>query len=274
MGVMTKPVLCLVAVALAVVACGSPGAEPPDARRASPTAPAPGAGSGDYEGMWELVSGRSSDGGILVSEQWQITMTFEGSELGGIAACNYYGGSYEIDGDSFAMGGGSKTEMGCAPQVLEAETRYMDALYEVDTIARSGDTFTMSGPGAELVFEYVPEVPRASLTGVRWEFDSVIHGEGDDATASSVEPGWIRFDDDGTMTGNSGCEEMSGDWSLTGDSISFGFYGTEGSCPPELREHNGYFESLGDGFRFTIAERRLTIRPRHSDLSLVFRARD
>lgn len=89
-----------------------------------------------------------------------------------------------------------------------------------------------------------------------------------------VHHGWIRLDSDGTMAGYSGCETFKGEWFISGASVGFGFFGSRGSCPPELAEQNGYFETIGNGFRFEIERRTLKVRPSHSSSHLIFRASD
>src|SRR5688572_17487188 len=92
------------AIALAAAGCSAGNGEPdggePDA---------------DLAGTWMLVSGRTADGPLAVTPDTRVTLTFDDDGMGGRAPCNDYGADYELDGDSFEVGGPGieRTLMGC-----------------------------------------------------------------------------------------------------------------------------------------------------------------
>jgi heat shock protein HslJ len=69
---------------------------------------------------------------LPILERAPITMTVDGTQVGGIAACNHYGGEITISGDRVTIGAMSMTEMGCDPAVMEAESAYIAALAAVE----------------------------------------------------------------------------------------------------------------------------------------------
>lgn len=165
-----KPLLIL---ALVLAACG----EATDAGDQSPA------------GTWELSSGSLRGEPIPIVEGWPITLSFDGDTVGGTAACNGYGGRADIDGTTIAFSQIGITEMACGDfdqgGVMESESIYMEAFVIIDTSARDGDTLTLSGPEAELVFHLLPPVPTSELTGTVWVLDSLISGE---ATSNTRGP--------------------------------------------------------------------------------------
>lgn len=256
----------LAVVLLGLVACGEPAEDRPSAGGAS-SSPA------SYEGTWELVEGSAPEGAIEISRRWRITLTVAGEEWGGLSACNYYGLSADVDGDAISVRGVGGTEMGCHPEAMETETRYHSALMSIETIKRSGNTLTLEGPDAELVFAFVPPPPFAELTNVRWELESLIHGFGPDAMVSNAHPSHLHFTDDGTFEGSTGCRAVEGDWIEQADRVTFTYFGAkEGHCSPALSEQNDAVLNLGDGFTFAITGDTLTIYGRFSDLRLEYKA--
>lgn len=108
------------------------------------------------EGTWQMTSGTVDGEEIPLLDSHPITITFEGDEVSGTAACNGYGGTFDLDGSEIAFGALAMTEMACIPEeTMEAEAMFGTALTRVDTVVID-DQMTLSGEGVELVFESVP----------------------------------------------------------------------------------------------------------------------
>jgi heat shock protein HslJ len=263
-GVMTRAIVLL--LSLLIVSCGEPVGDNRSGGRIAPS-------TTTYDGTWELVEGRAPEGPIGISQRWRITLTIDNDRLGGLSACNHYGASATIEGTSISIDGVGGTEMGCHPDVAETEARYHSALLAVETIERTGDTLTLDGADAKLVFGFVPPPPTRGLTDVRWELQSLIHGHGSDATASSVSPSHLYFASDGAFEGSTGCRVVDGEWIEEADRITFTSFGAEeGDCSDELAEQNNTIINLGDGFTFDIEGETLTIYGRFSEIGLQYRA--
>jgi len=117
-------------------------------------------GGGDSGGdptasAWVLESGTVDGADIGLLETNPITLTFDTDleQAGGVSACNNYFGSYTISGSELSFGEMGQTMMACSPEeVMDAETKYLQALAAVETFSMSGDQLTLTGEGAELVF--------------------------------------------------------------------------------------------------------------------------
>lgn len=257
---------------LLVGACGGP---PSDAGSdSSPSHDDPATRSVSYDGTWELVEGYAPEGPVEISERFRITLTINGGRWGGLSACNYYGASATVDGTSISVGGIGGTEMGCRPEAAEREARYQAALMAAETIERSGERLTLTGPDAALVFEFVPPPPTAKLTGVRWELESIVHGRGPDAATSEARPAFLYFDKDGKFEGSTGCRGLKGEWAEEADRIMFlSLSADDGRCSDEMAAQNDAVFTVTDGFTFEIEGDTLTAYGRFSDTALVYRAR-
>lgn len=232
----------------------------------------PPAAGGDLDGEWRLVSGTHQGDSVPIPEDAPITMTIDGAEVGGRAACNIYGGELDVDGDRVAIGAMSMTEMGCDAPVMEAEAAYIAALGDVERWARSGSTLTFSGEAVELTYELVPEEPDAALVGTAWRLDSLITG---DAVSSTVgdQPATLVLRDDGTLSGSTGCRSFDGRYEVDGESVRIGQLVTDDrACPDIPRQDDIVLTVLGEGFTYAIDEDRLTVAS--GQLSLVYVAEE
>jgi heat shock protein HslJ len=192
----TRRVLPL-AVLLGLAGCGGGG---------QPAAPGPP--PVDVAGTtWELDQGVVDGAALRVPEGHRITLLVEGDQAGGTSACNGYGASWAADGERVTVAVVSGTEMGCAPAVMRAESTYLGALPEVTTLARAGDLLRLTGGGVDLRFAAQADVPAEALIGRTWELDTLVDGE--TVASRTGEPATLRLDEDGTVTGSTGCRGLS-----------------------------------------------------------------
>ena len=119
----------------------------------------------DLDGSWRLTDGSQSGKPIPVLANAPITMTINGSEIGGHAACNIYGGTIEIDGGRVSIEALSMTEMACEEDAMASEAAYMSALPLAVRAARAGDRLMLSGPNVELNFTADPSGADADPSG-------------------------------------------------------------------------------------------------------------
>lgn len=130
-------------LAIFLVACGQ--AEPDET-----SAP----GDGDPQGDWQLVEGTVNGEPVPILEDHRITLTIDGSSIGGTSACNSYGGRLNVEGGRLRIEDLAQTMMACAEEeAMAAEAFYMSGLGAADSIGLDGEQLVISGPGIELRFE-------------------------------------------------------------------------------------------------------------------------
>lgn len=263
----------LAAVALTtllLVACAEEDAAP-DRDGAAPSAPPVAAV--DANGIWALRSGHAPSGEITIAQGTRITMEVDGDQIRGSAGCNSYGGGIAIDGDTFEAGGLALTEIGCPPDVAEAEERFVEAIGEADTIARTGRTLTLTGPDTELVFRLVPPVDPEPLTGTEWILESLVAGQTASSPVVSADPARLVLDEDGTFEGTTGCRSFTGGWEVSGDVVEVTQMVFEGDCKAGAEQDSHVAAVIGAGFRAERDGNRLTLTSEKGDLGLVYRSR-
>jgi len=212
----------------------------------------------DFNGTWQLQAGTLDGVELPASADGQITMTIDGTQIGG-SACNIYGGTIAIDGASVTIGALSMTEMACEEPLMTTEATYMAALAKVTGAERSGDELRLHGDGVELTYSLVPPVADAELTGTTWILDSLISGNA--VSTVGGDPATLEFTDDGTFTGGTGCRGFGASYAAAGAQVTVSdFVNDDRGCAEGLTPQDEHvLEVLVNGFSVAIDSNRLTL---------------
>lgn len=246
-------------LALVVSSCSTPDPNPPA-----------------LIGDWEMTGGTLAGAAFPLVEGNRITISFspDGS-VGGVAACNSYGGSYVADGEDLIIGEDiASTAMACEREVMESEQAFLSALRFQGplTYTRTPDTLTVEGPDAMMEFSAIVPVPQAELIGTTWVLETLISGQ--TATAATGEPATLLLTSAGRIRASTGCRTLGGEYIVDGDSVRFTTFGAQGDCPAVLADQDSAVVSvLGDGFTVNIEGDLLTLSSQ-GDESLVYRRSD
>jgi heat shock protein HslJ len=210
-------VTAVVAVGVSVLlltGCGSGG----DARIVPGTPTSAG-----LDGAWTLTHGSGPAGALRLVAGHPVTLTLEATTIGGIAACNHYGGRVDRSGDGFVIGDDLvSTEMACAGEgVMELESSYLQVLGTVRTASLDADTLVLRGDGVELTFSRDAPVVDAPLEGTRWIVQALLDGDtaaslplASDAPTSDTLQGYLLLDG-GRLTGSTGCRTLTATYTVT-----------------------------------------------------------
>jgi heat shock protein HslJ len=203
-------VLPLLGVALLLAGCGDTAAGDD------------GDGSGDAGAD---LAGRTfvstEDVGIPGGGPLNFQFTEDGRLLAS-AGCNSANGPVSLDGGRLGTGGGlAMTEIGCPGERMAAD-QWLGVLLTAEPTWELTDESTFVLTAGELVVSMTDlDVlePPVELTGRQWNVDGLSDGQ----TASSMPAGFsahLRFDD-GTVSGFTGCNDVSGTATVDGDTIAF-----------------------------------------------------
>ncbi len=227
---------------------------------------------GDPVGIaWELTEGTVGGEPVPIVDGYPITLTLTDEGAGGTAACNGYGGMYEIAGRQITFSELLGTEMACVDEgVMESEQSYLGGLLLVSTFSMTEDSLTLSGEEVELVFAALPPLPTAELTGTVWVLESLI--DGDAASSVNGDRATLELFTDGSMLGSTGCRSLHGTYTVTGVEVSMTEMTAEGQCPAELETQDSHVVAvLGDGFIAVVDGQLLTLSS-SGDLGLGYRS--
>lgn len=240
MDTLTRLLASLFALALVVSACGGSDAEPAatdgTAGSGSSTTVTDTARPGDDPfgtTTWILVQATVDGTDLDLLDTHPVTLAVDGTDVGGTAACNGYGGT--LAAGALLFDGFAVTEMACDPPAAMAlESAFLAALGQTTDARVEDGTLVLTGDGIELRFDAEPASPDADLTGVSWVLDTVIDGDTASSVVAGTEPA-LTFGSDGSVTGSDGCNSLSGSADIDGDEITFGpLAQTRRACEPDV----------------------------------------
>jgi heat shock protein HslJ len=219
---------------------------------------------------WQLTEGVVDGHPIPVVDGYPVTLSLTNGGAGGTAACNGYGGMYEIAGARIIFSELIWTEMACVAEgVMESEQTYLEGLLLVGTYSMTEDSLTLRGEQVQLDFTALPPVPLAELTGTVWVLESLLDGEA--ATSVNGDRATLELYTDGSMLGSTGCRTLDGQYVVSGAEVAMTEMTAHGECPTELEAQDSHVVTvLGDGFRAVVDGQLLTLTS--SDLGLVYRS--
>jgi heat shock protein HslJ len=202
-----------IALAAAVVMSGCAAAGPAD-----------GARGPDLAGRTFLSTGVIENGAARsLVDGTQIRIWFHEGTVSADAGCNHLPGPYTVDGSTLVVASLAMTDMACQPPArMDQDTWLAQILGDRPTVELAGDTLRLSARMVmiTLLDREVAEPDRA-LVGPRWAVETVVDGD----TAASIEGGseaYLSFAASGRVSGNTGCNDLTGSYSADSGTITFG----------------------------------------------------
>jgi heat shock protein HslJ len=273
---MKKYLLLLVTIALALSAC-SAQSTPQGTEQSPNTDQLPGteepSTSSPLIGAWKLTAYGPADAPTPAVEGVEAGLTFnEDGTVSGTSGCNGLGGDYTVEGDQITFGEFVSTLMACDDPIMKQEESAHQVMTGTATYTIEGDTLTITnndmvlvltrgGPGIE------GPSTQASLTGA-WKLASIRVSDVLSSALADVEAG-LTFNEDGTVTGTSGCNEFGGSYTVEGDQITFkDIVSTLKLCDTPLMEQEEAMQQvLTDTATYQIVDN--TLRITNNDRGLI-----
>lgn len=184
--------------------------------------PVEGATTSELEGTrWTLVSYQDSTGATVDAIPGvDAAIQFADGSVGGTAGCNSFSGSYTTDGNTLTIGPMASTMMACLENnIMEQEAAVQANLPAAATYTIEGDTLTIANADGETTLTFQATEP-ISLTGTNWVATS--YNNGNEAVVSLIADSTITadFGEDGTLSGNAGCNQYTTSYTVDGDAIT------------------------------------------------------
>lgn len=213
----------LVVVVAVIAACGSDASDDvaatgdPSDTTDSTTTTAPGGVATGVEGPEWVFD--AADSSIDVPDDATITLGVADGLVSGMAACNTYRGSFEVDGTTVTVGQLVSTERGCEQPLMDAEAAYTSALQSVETAEVTDTTLVLTGPeSTRLSFTALDR--EEALIGT-WDVIQLATTDAVTGVLDGTEP-TVEFLDDGTLSANTGCNNGGSSWELDGAQLTIG----------------------------------------------------
>ena len=162
--------------------------------------------------------------GFTLVDGTQVSLTFDGSNIGAVAGCNQLSSTWTVEGDVLVVAPMAQTEMACEPATLmDQDTWLASVLTSRPTVAVDGDTLTIGAEGATvtLVDEAAARVD-LPLEGTTWVVDTLTSGDAGDLDPGRGHARPRLLFEDGTVAVDTGCNTGSGTARVLGDTVTFG----------------------------------------------------
>lgn len=176
------------------------------------------------------------------------------------AGCNSMQGPVRLEGDQLQVDDMTITEMACEPGLQQQDEWLSRFLAGRPSWRLDGDTLTLTSGSTELVLlDRAVAEPDLSLEGTLWTVDTIVDGEVASSTPAGVTA-HLTFQS-GTVKGSGGCNELSGQYTLSGPTIRFNNMGTTLKlCGQDVMTvENAVIDVLRGEAAFTIEADRLTL---------------
>ncbi|WP_290852096.1 META domain-containing protein [Gordonia sp. (in: high G+C Gram-positive bacteria)] len=164
-----------------------------------------------------------------------LVLSFDKNRMSANAGCNGHGGEVTFDGDTMTPGPLAGTMMACAPPHDETDRWVADLFGAPLTWHLDGTELTLSRGDQRVL---LTEQQNRPITETRWQVTALVKNAG--VTSSTVleqRKPFFRIGTDGKLTGNTGCNSMTGTATVTGDVVDFsGIATTRMACEPEVAE--------------------------------------
>ena len=219
---------------------------------------------------WVLDAGDSS---IDLPDGATATLNVDGELANGVGPCNSYTGAFVLDSDSVEIGPLAGTLIACEQPLMDAQDAFTAALEAADSIEMPDDRLVLTGPDdVRLAFDALDRYQ--ALVG-EWDVVNLATPDAVTGPIAGTEP-TVTFNDDGTVSATTGCNQGSGDWQLEGDALSLGpLATTQRACEsPEgiMDQEAALFTALDETAQLSIAGDTLTLLREDGTITLVLNA--
>jgi heat shock protein HslJ len=254
----------LVALSLFGATRQSVGAQsgPAPAQLPQPSSPTPPSASTLTGVIWLWQRTEYGDGTTVAApdpSRYTLALTPDGA-LSLQADCNRGSGQYTVDGSRLTLQPRAITLAICGPGSQDAV--FLRDLQRVTSYVLDGESLALNLTMDSGTMYFTPQPP-ASLTGAAWRVQSVNNGRGGVASVFADTRLSATFGDDGTVTGETGCNTYRGPYTLDGATIAFGpLITTRRACLSEqaAAQEQAFTAALAASARYELAGDRLTLR--------------
>jgi len=175
-------------------------------------------------GTIEGIDWRASellDGPTLAAIPAQVTVTLrlQDGETSGNAGCNGYFGSYALQGASLTFGAMASTKMACPEPQMEVESAWLTTLGLVTSWRMDGERLQILD-GTDTVLAVLDPLTTNAVVG-SWDVAEIADGSGAIVLLGETQAN-LTFGEDGSLTGSTGCNTISGSYVVDGTSVTFG----------------------------------------------------
>lgn len=230
--------------------------------------------------LWNvLMYNNGKEAVVSVLNGTQISAYFgEDGQLTGNAGCNNYSASYEVEGDQIKIGPAVTTRKACSePEgVMDQEMEYLAALEMAQSFQfEDQQRLILLDAEGRRVVDY-KEARTFALDETLWNLQSYNDGNGGLVPILEDTEITANFDQEGNISGSSGCNNYSSTYQVDGDQISIEMLiMTTMACPEEIMDQEAaYLKALQKAASFQILGTEMVMRDEQGEELLRYEASD
>jgi len=211
-------------------------------------------------GQWDVTAIADSFGDLAPPvEAATLTANITDTEINGSSGCNNYMGAAVIDGSSVSFGPFAGTLMACADQaVMDQEQAFLTLLQTADSWEGTSEGVDLKTDGNTVVQLVAADT---SLAGSSWSVVAVNNQSGGVQSVVIDSEPTLTFDEESSgVTGSTGCNDFSGNYSTDSDSIEFGDLAiTQMFCEDTADQEVWMMAALADATTYTVDSQTLEL---------------
>ncbi len=214
-------------------------------------------------GSWQLTSYASASGSKAkaTSSPHAGTLVFAaGGKLSGSTGCNSFNGTYKESGSDLTITVGPMTMMACSGAAATQETAVLANLAKVDSFSSGSHLQLKSGSTTVLTYK----ADARGLAGTSWVASGINNGKGAVVGAADTSKVTAKFNTDGVISGNGGCNTYTASFTTSGkNGLKIGpAASTMMACEPSsvMTTEQQYFAALTKVATYQRDGNQLTLR--------------
>jgi len=94
-----------------------------------------------------------ADSSLTIDDDNPVTLSIRGDSISGMAPCNTYQGTFDLDGDDVEIRDIARTLRACEDRTTEAEDEFFRALEASETVHVADDRLVLTNGGIRLSFQ-------------------------------------------------------------------------------------------------------------------------
>ncbi|WP_084531867.1 META domain-containing protein [Nocardia miyunensis] len=204
-----------------------------------------------------------------------LTLSFTDGRVSADAGCNSSSGPVTFDGSALRVSRMATTMMACIGDRSGADGWQTALLQSAPKWSLSGSTLTLTGHDVTVTLRdkrvLHPDLP---LTGTTWVVTTLLRQEGQvRSQALDAARPTLTIAPDGQVSGNAGCNRMTGTAEISGSAVTFHLATTRMMCAPDVMQvEQQVLEALNGTTEATVDSDTLTIHNRADDNGLILRS--
>jgi heat shock protein HslJ len=184
----------------------------------------------------------------------ETLIVFKDGTVAGTAGCNRLSGSYQVDGSNVKFGPMASTMMACPEAPMAQEAAVMAAMSSAATYELTGDQLILKDASGKVVLT-LAKAQSVSLTGQPWSAIAINNGK--QAVTGVIAGSEVTavFGDDGIVSGSSGCNTYTGQYTVDGTNIKIGpLASTRMMCADEqvMQQEQAFLNAMANAATYTI----------------------